>query len=891
MLARLRHLLATLTRRRTFESEIDTEFRFHMEEYISALVRSGTTREEALRRARVEFGSVDAAKEECREARGVRWFDELGQDLRYAWRTMRHSPGFASAAIVSLALGIGVNTAIFSLIDAVILRSLPVGSPQQLYFIGHGRSAGGDRIHMSSNYPLFEAYRSRADDFSGVAASITSEYKMDAGAGAEIVKGELATGNYHSVLQAPFAIGRGFDNDDDRTYNPVAVISHRLWTSRFANDPGVIGRSVQLNGHVVTILGVTAPGFFGVYPGRPADITLSMSLAPKLRRPDFFNAFDSWTNLTLVGRAKPGVVRKQAEMSADRTFQQFVTEPPSDWIRKMAAADFEAARLEPAAKGLNDLRRRFSEPLWVLFAIVLLVLGVACANSSSLLLARAGTRQKEIAVRLSLGVSRLRLLKQLLTESVLLSVLGGAVGALLAFWCTDALARFFAVGRNPVELEVSPNLRVLGFTAAVAVLCGILFGLAPAVRALKVDCNSALKGIAASGSSFRAGKIIVAAQVAICVLLLTAAGLLTRTLAKIQSSDVGFQRENILLANLNAHGSGLKPEESAAAFNEVVRRVLTLPGVRSASISDTTPLSTSGNQRIIRVPGRGVATPQNSASWNVLVSPSFFGTYGIELLRGRTFAASDVVNRPLVAVMNQAAREKFFPSVDPVGKQFFFGTNQSPVEIVGVVKNAAQIDPRRTATEIVYTPLAQFDEPVSSVVLAIRAAAAPASLVSTMRSEIRAASRNIAIQYVRTMPDQVNALLLNENLLATLSSFFAILAAALACVGLYGVMAYTVARRTREMGVRVAMGATIASVRWLVIRQAMMVVIAGLAIGLPAALIASRWLEGFLYRVTPSDPLTYTAVAMTLAVAALIAAYFPARTASRINLTQALRID
>jgi predicted permease len=611
-------------------------------------------------------------------------------------------------------------------------------------------------------------------------------------------------------------------------------------------------------------------------------------MAPQMRNPDYFTSKKSWVSLAIIGRLRADVPLAQAEAVADGVFQQYLDDPESRWVRQRSPEQFRAAQLMPAAKGLNDLRKKFSKPLWVLFGMVALVLAVACANTSSLLLARATARQREIAVRLSLGVSRARLVRQLLTESFVLALAGGAAGAVLAFWCTSLLLRFFATGEFPIEFQASPNLRVLGFTMAVAIASGIVFGLAPALRALKVDTNSALKSQSGATGRFAAGKAIVTAQVAICVVLLTAAGLLTQTLVKLKQVDTGFDRNHLLLATLDMRASSGESKRTTALLAELSSRLNATTGVRSVSFSDTTPVSASGSIRGIVVPG---ADSQPTGVWVTSVSPRYFETFGIRLLHGRTIADSDRPGRPLVAVISQSTARKFFAGANPVGRRFQFASaRDKDVEIVGVVNDALQEDPRKPAAELIYTPLLQGRES-DIVVLAVRTAGEPMAFAGVLRSQVREVSKNIAVSYIRTMPEQLSAMLLNENLLARLSSFFGVLAALLGCIGLYGVLSYIVTRRTREMGVRVALGAPPVSVRWLVIRQALTVAAAGLAIGIPAALFATRYIEGLLFKVPADDPVTYLGVAVLLGASAIVAAYWPARVASRVDPTTALRAE
>jgi predicted permease len=492
MLDRLRSLAAGIVRRGRFENAMTDEMRFHLEAYADDLVTAGLSPAEARRRARLEFGGVERVKEECRQARGLRIVDELRQDVRYAVRSMAKTPGFTTAAVISIALGIEANTAIFTLMDAVLLRAVPVKDPHQLFLLAHDP---GVRVDMSANYPMFEHYR-KVDVFSGVTAYIThgQGFRVGTADGSETVDGQFVSGNYHSVLGVPFVLGRGFASESDRAASPslVAVISDSYWARRFGRAPDVLGRTLTIRGRVVTIVVVTAPEFYSLEPGLRVDVTLPMSIRA-LDQPGFLDYHGGFISLRMVGRLRPGVDEAQAASALDTAFQQFMSKPEQQWVYEGSRQHFRSAALLPAARGSDDLRRQYSKPLNVLMAMVGLVLVIACANVANLLLARAATRTKEVAVRMGVGAGRPRLIKQFLTESLLLALGGGVLGLLLAFPATRAIVSLFNAGPISVLLDVSPNATILAFTTLVSMLTGIAFGLVPAVRATHVDLTPALK--------------------------------------------------------------------------------------------------------------------------------------------------------------------------------------------------------------------------------------------------------------------------------------------------------------------------------------------------------------------------------------------------------------
>ncbi|MGH9329471.1 MAG: ABC transporter permease, partial [Vicinamibacterales bacterium] len=551
MIDRLRSLLTALFRRSRFEDGMADELRFHVDAYADDLVRSGVPRDEAARRARLEFGGVEGVKEECRQARGLRLFDELRQDIRYAGRLMAKTPGFTAAAILSLALGMGANTAIFSVMDAVLLRMVPVKDPGQLYFLAHGT---GDNPGLSSTYPLFERYRGHLDVFAGITAYNIQQFKVSTEAGAELVDGQFVAGNYHDVLGVRFVLGRGFASEPNQPTDgtPIAVISNTYWARRFGRAADVIGKTLLVQGKMVAIVGVTGAGFHGLRPGRHLDITLPMSVKV-LDDPGFLDRHDTWTGLNIVARLKSGITDTRALAGVDTAFQQYMSGPEQDWVRRGGRTPdgLSVARLVPAGRGTGALRTQYDRSLRVLMAMVGVFLLIACANVANLMLARASTRVKEVAVRMSVGAGRARLVRQFLTESLLLALCGGAVGLLVSLWATTAIVSVFRAGQVPVVLDAAPNGRVLAFTTAISLLMGIAFGLVPSLKATRMDVTPTLKENSASPTGGRgsvpAGKALAVCQVALCVLLIACTGLLVRSFRNLKTLDAGFQKENVLL--------------------------------------------------------------------------------------------------------------------------------------------------------------------------------------------------------------------------------------------------------------------------------------------------------------------------------------------------------
>jgi predicted permease len=875
------------------DEELDAEIRNHLEEAIRDRIEHGEAPDEARINALREFGNVGLVKEVTRDMWARTTVEQFVQDVRYGLRMLLKHKGVTAVAIFSLALGIGANTAIFSLIDAVLLKMLPVEKPEQLYFIqnvGPQRPDGG-----APPYPCFERFREQNKSFTGMAAFARKDLRINIdGAGREEVTGQLVSGNYFSLLGINPSFGRMLSPADDSIPEKggpdgyVAVISHNFWSRRFGRSPDVIGKVVYVGNDPVTIVGVSAPEFHGLTPGTQIDISIPMMFqgAQLLANKGVW-----W--FQAVGRLKPDASVEQARVELDTIFQPFITE--TDTSAESRRDDFARIELTPASKGLDTLRRQFSRPLQTLMVIVALVLLISCANVANLLLARAAARQKEFAVRLGLGASRVRLLRQMLTESLLLVFLGGLLGLVFARWGGSFLMSFFATGRDRLSVDLSLDHRVLLFTAGVSLITGVIFGLIPALRATHINPAPALKDGAATSSRSRSrfGKSLVVAQVALAMLLLVAAGLFVQTLRNLKNIDAGFRRDGVVTMRVNPSAQLYRDERLASLWKDIVVRTSNLPGVRSASLSSLYPLD--GNNRGERVDVAGF-TPSSEDDQDVSlnqVSPGFFPTFGIGLVQGRAFTESDTQSAPKVAVLNEAAARFYFSNRNPIGGQVSFKRwSTSEViqyQIVGVARDSRYQNLREPDTRMVYLPMTQPLDQMGRLVLAVHGDGRSTALIDRVRSEVRAAGPDILLTSIATLNDQVDQSLLQERLVATLSVFFGLLALLLACIGLYGVMSYDVARRTREIGIRMALGANAARVVRLVLGQTMTWVVLGLLIGLGAALATTRWVESLLFGLKANDIFTVGLAAVVLLSVAAVAGYLPARRAARVNPLVALR--
>jgi predicted permease len=875
-------LLGTLRPSRR-DADLEEELRVHLELATEDERRRANSSEDARRAAAIRSGGMAQAMEAVRDQRGLPWLNDLARDLRYAFRTLRRSPMFASVAGLTLALGIGANTAVFSIADAVLFRTLPVSNPRDLVVLRQ-RGPAGDIFPFNSAAAvgLAESHEVLA----GLAAfrpALSSHVSVNGET--ELAQTQSVSGNYHAVLGVHAVFGRTLTEQDRE---PVAVISHRYWQRRFAGDQNVVGRVLEMQGRSFTIVGVTPPEFFGTQPGRHVDVTAPLG-AQRVTMPP--NA--RW--LYLVGRLAPGVSREQARAALRVRWAQLAAAgslPP----RPAVTLDLE---LDSGAQGLNELRREFSLPLQILMAAVSVVLLVACANLAGLLIVRSSGRQQEIAVRLSLGAARGRIVRQLLTESALLAAAGGAAGMAVAYWGSTLLLAMMARGRGPIILDVAPNARTLAFAAALTVITAVLFGLLPALGASRTEVHPRLKLTASGADRTRKswGRAMVAAQIALLVLLLTSAGLFTRTLQKLRSVDAGFRQDQVLVVGVST-GPAYPEARKRALYEELYARFGALPGVQSVSMSmDTPPAGELSMCSGIEVPGRPADREDAPPVCRNFVGPRFFETMGIPVLAGRDFELGDDARAPQRVVISERVARRHFGDDNPLGRQILVATPRTQVSaaIIGVVKDVRYTSLRADAPLMIYRPYRQESDAPANTFLIRTPSMTAETLGPLLRAEIRAAAPALPQPSVVTMEDRVAAGLVDERMLAALSSAIAALAAILAAIGIYSTVASTVTGRQREIGIRMALGARPGEVSRMVVGEAFGIVAVGLATGVPAAmasaLAARAVLAGVLFELSPTDPLILSSSAVAILLIASIAASVPVRRASRVDPVAAIRYE
>ena len=847
------------------------------------------------------------------------WFEHRTGEVRYALRMIRRTPGASAIAVLSLALGIGANTAIFSLMDALLLKLLPVHAPHELYQVA--RTVRG-RPSVSWNYPDYGAFRDRTRAFTGLAAysnpqPLGLQVADSSGDATELAYAALVSGNYFDVLGVEPAIGHLLNADDDRRFgaSPYAVLGYDYWQRRFAGDPRVVGRTVRLNGYPFTIVGVARRGFRGV------DVTTSTNLfIPITMRTEtggvplaIWNTRHYWW-IQVIGRLAGGATIAQAQS------QLLVAYRDQEAAERRAAPDAglsnagQTPMLLPAARGWSGVRNILEKPLMLLMVVVGLVLLIACANVASLMLARGAARQREMAVRLAVGASRSRLAGQLLVESILLGLLGGIAGLAFAYLCVQMLLGFVPrFGTSQLDLQVSPDLRLLAFTFAVSLLTGVVFGLAPALQSTRPDLVPALKdNTPRRHSRPTLRKALVVAQVVLSLLLLVGAGLFVRTLQNLRDIDTGFRRDRTLIVDVDPSRNGYKGQRLRDFYERLRAGVERLPGVESVSLATITPLS--GMQWNGDFRPEGYTFKSGEQKWIEFntVGPRYFETVGIPMLLGRDFRDSDnpaVTPDPPPQMVPRAARERDTPGPrfaivsESMATRFFAGRNpigmrvclqeeydaSRAYEIVGVVKDARYFGLREAVEPMIYLPV--WRPGPEPKMLCIRTAHDDAAIVAAVRRQVTSIDAAIPVLTSRTMQEEIDQTIVVERLVATLSGFFGLLALLLAGVGLYGVIAYTVSRRTREIGIRMALGAPRSSVLWLVLREAALLVAGGAAIGVPSALVLTRLVRTFLYGVSAQDPFTIAAGLATLLVVAALASLLPARRATTVEPTTALRCE
>ena len=896
----------SLFRLRMVEQELDDELRFHLEQHTEKYVRAGMSRDEALRRARLEFGGVDQIRQECREARGISLLETLMLDLRYGLRMLRRSPGFTAIVVLTLALGIGANTAIFSLVNAVMLRSLPVRDPQQLVmpaWIAHnwpngpGISSYGDcrpektsqgRGGCSLSYRMYQAIAADTDFFESVMA-FAGPASMDvSGNGtASIARGELVSGSYFGTLGVQPAVGRILEPDDEKPgAAPVAVLDYGYWKRAFGGSPSVIGRTIRLNNVLFTIVGVANAGFTRLTPGKAIDLWVPLTEIKQLGIPWGGHGADNGWWLAVVARLRPEISRTQAQTALNVLFVNHVLRGAKPAWK---ATDDPHLMLLPAEKELVGFRADYDKPLMLLLGAVGIVLLIACANVAGLMLARGAAREREMAVRLAMGAGRRRVIRQLMTESMLLSFVGAGLGALLAYVGASGLAKFFAHNSfEPMRINLHPNAPVLVFTIGVAVLTGIGFGLAPALRGARANMSLELKGSSATTTlrrrsrRFGLGSGLVAAQVALSMVVLMGAGLLLRTLNRLHNIDPGFDTKNLLLFSIAPELAGYPEEQIPQLYAQLQRRVAALPGVVSVSYASDAILDGgmwSGGVDIDGQASKRVHTQMLS------VGPDYFHTMRIPLEMGRVLANADMGPAERAAVVNQAFVREYLAGKNPLGSHF--GDPNTPQwTIVGVVGDTKYENLRSADAPTVFFPLTK-----GAAVFEVRTAATPAVFTGAVRQVVHNLNDAVPVMRMRTQTDSIDRLLFSERLVARLFGLFGGLGLVLAGIGLYGLLSYEVARRTREIGIRTALGAQRRAVWAMVVREGLVLVVVGVALGCGVALCVTRFLASLLYEVQPTDPATMAAVAGLLLIVGVIACSAPAQRALRVDPMTALRSE
>jgi predicted permease len=888
--------------------ELDEEIRAHIEMSAHEREERGESAEEAHAAARREFGNVGLVKETTRDVWGWAWIERLWQDMRYGLRMMRRSPGFTAIAVLTLALGIGANTAIFSLIDAIALRSLPVPNPQQLvllqwkahnspstnasYFYGGCPGEHTESSGCSFSYPMFQQILSLQDSFSGLFAFATRPADLSVNGRASQLNGAFVSGEFFPTLGARASIGRTLDPLDDVVgAQPVIVLSYAYWQDQLGADPNIIGKTAIVNRKPCSIVGVAQKGF-QLDPGIPMDFWLPLAVQPEIDPylPSRTAPNSLW--LDLMARLKPGATPTRAAAALDIIFVPSATSGPKPIFKP---GDAPQIALADAAEGLSTLRQEFSAPLFVLTAAVGLILLIACANVAGLMLARSSARQKEMGVRRTLGAGPWRIIRQLLTESILLSSAGGLLGIALAALAVRSLASFLSANYSSLQIDVSADGHVLGFTLVVSVVVGILFGLTPALRGSRVDVTPGLKESGTySGATgrrwFPLSNILVVAQIAISIVVLDGAGLLVRTLMKLRALDVGFETQNVLLFSVDMTLSGYEAFDDPRTYpteRELQNRLAALPGVTSASYSMTPLLSGANMTSDFNLPGR----PQSFAlsADELPVGPAFFETMRMPLVAGRTFSIADFASsaKPEPIIINQTFARRLFGDANTLGRGISEVSSEKPQwQVIGVVRDAKYDSLRKKVAPTVYT----LDKD-SGAAFELRTKGDPRPLIPLIREAVRQVDPNFLISGIKTQAEQIDQALYQERLVAALSSLFGVLAVVLASIGLYGLVAYGVVRRTHEIGVRMALGAQQREILRLMAKQGLGLTLAGVVIGVGVAAAITRYLETFLYGVRPIDPWTFGTMAILLSAVAALACYVPAHRAACVDPMVALKYE
>jgi predicted permease len=892
------------------DADLERELRADLELEEEERREKGLSPDEARREARRAFGNTTLIKEQTHEAWGWAALEHFAQDIRYGVRQLRRAPAFTITAVLILALGIGAVTAVFSLIDAALLRMLPVEQPEQLVEFKAANPAFP--VDDAFSYPTFQDLEGQTQVLAGVFSfRRLNRFDVEVDGHGGLAEGQLVSGNYFAVLGVRAIRGRTLLPVDETVAgsSPVAVIGYDYWRTRFALDPDIVGKHVRIDNVAFTIVGVTEPEFYGVQPGEKVEMSVPLTMVGSVY-PGFANAggpadalkapFRNW--LHVMGRLRDGVSRERATAGLEPVFAQSMRDAAASLAG--TPIDSPAVRqtflnfrlgLEPGSQGLAALRQQFSKPLWIVMAIVALLLLITCASVANLLLARANAREKEVAMRLALGAGKGRLVRQLLTESILLGLGGGVMGVGLAYWGNSLLLALMARGRTPLSLSARPDLKVLAFALGVSLFTALVFGTIPAWRVAYVDPSRGLaqnaRNSAGSATPFRLGKSLVVLQVAISLVLVIAAGLLVGTLANLKDFYPGFDRDKMLLFSVDPTVIGY--QDVVPLYERLLTRLRALPGVRLASLSVHQPLTANLSATAVKVQGAALGQPEDLAPVNIEpVGPDYFATMGTALLRGRDFLWNDRSGSTKVAIVNESMARHYFGDGDPIGRYVsipgFIG-DSSWIQIVGEIPDTKFHDLRENDALVLYLPL--FQLPEGGATFELRTALDPAYVQSTALDAVRALDPRLPVDSVKTLDVQLNDSLVQERLVGSLSGLFAALALLLTSVGLYGLMAYTVHRRTNEIGIRMALGADRVLIARMVLRETLLLLIGGLAVGLPGAVFASHLIASQLFGIRPWDPVTFLGACMLMAVVTITASYIPARRAASVDPMEALRTE
>ena len=881
--------IRSLFRRNQVEQELDDELRDHLERRIEADIARGMTADEARYAAMRAMGGLEQRKEACRDMRGTQFVDQFRQDTRYAWRSLVKSPGFASVTLLSLALGIGANTAIFTLINAVLIRPLPgVAEPDRLVRLTNG----------SFSYAKFEALKAHGIFVNTVALN-ADRLPAEIDGSMQPARVLLASGDYFPALGVGAILGRTITPEDHEMHAPVAVLSHGFWTRAFPTDRSVLGRRITVGGLPVTVIGVTPPDFGGVHVGLAIDVTVPVTAMPRVRpeSADILSRRSAhWVQI--MGKLAPGQSLEQADARLQVVWPQILADTAPPGMRPDNGFFRHRTGLLSAANGFSALRSQYASPLFVLMGLVAVVLLIACANVANLLLARGAARQREFAVRLATGAGRGRLIRQLLTENMLMATIAGLIGVAFAVWSTQVLVRLISSSANPVFLDLRPDGRLLVFTVGVTFLTVFFFGLVPALRTTRIDLAPSLKenSRAFSGAGGWLRKGLVVSQVALSMLLTVGAGLFMNSFRHLVAVETGFDATNVVLVRANAVGAGHRGPRATHFFQTLLDRVKSMSAVQSTAMSWAPPVSQGfGNNGNLSIAGRVDRPGEDRVVWSNFVSPSYFDTIGQRLLAGRDFADRDRRGAPRVAIINHSMARYFFGEESPIGRLIApWGGNADPpdCEIIGVVEDAAHFDLKEPPKRVLYVPYDQGPDFLQgqNMILEVRSASAPAGVAAQVRQLVAEMDKNVLVES-ETLETHVNSSIARERLLALLSGFFGMLSLLLVAIGLYGVMAYSVTRRTGEIGIRLALGARPVTVLTMVLRESSVLVLTGVAIGVLAALALSRVVATLLFGVTSRDTAAFAGAVGVMAVVALLATILPARRAAKVDPTVALRYE